>query len=53
MAFAGNKIIPDDEVDAAADDGDLWNYYSDDELENDDKLRDEEEDAYKLLTLLF
>ena len=30
----------DDEIDAAADSGDLPDYYTDDELENDDKLRD-------------
>ena len=51
VAFAGNTIIHD-EIDAAADDGDLSDYYTEDELENDDKLRDQEEDAYKLLTLI-
>ena len=35
------------------DDGDLSDYYSDDELVTDDKLIDQKNEAYKMLTSLF
>ena len=35
------------------DDGDLSDYYSDDELVTDDKLIDKENEAYEMLTSLF
>ena len=35
------------------DDGDLWTYYSDDELVTDKKLIDQEKEAYKMLTSMF
>ena len=35
------------------DDGDLSDYYSDDELVTDDKLIDQENEAYEMLTSVF
>ena len=35
------------------DDGDLSDYYSDDELVTDDKLIDQENEAYEMLTSMF
>ena len=40
-----NKRMEFIQVSAASDHGDLSDYYSYDELENDNKLRDQEEDC--------
>ena len=42
-----------DQLNAVADHGDLSDYYSYDELENDNKLGDQEEDHQELLTSIF
>ncbi|PFX21087.1 hypothetical protein AWC38_SpisGene14455 [Stylophora pistillata] len=46
--------VPGPSDDAKDDDnGDLSNYYSDDELVSDDKLKDQENETYEMLTSMF